>query len=122
MRQSQYHSKQGTDFSITWQELISTNHFDNPKIVKNKVSEYIMGQQNKTLAHVIRTDKQNPMRRMTLSDVMETPFEEKLTTVFHELYHISPMFDGDIRRLEGRYHVHSHSQYNCIPINQYLIL
>jgi hypothetical protein len=41
---------------------------------------------------------------------LETPFEEKLTTVFHELYHISPMFDGDIRRLEGRYHVHSHSQ------------
>lgn len=41
---------------------------------------------------------------------LETPFEEKLTTVFHELYHISPLFDGDIRRLEGRYHVHSHSQ------------
>jgi predicted metallopeptidase len=41
---------------------------------------------------------------------LETSFEEKLTTVFHELYHISPVFDGDIRRLEGRYHVHSHSQ------------
>lgn len=35
---------------------------------------------------------------------------EKLITVFHELYHISPQFDGDIRRLEGHYHVHSHSQ------------
>ena len=41
---------------------------------------------------------------------LETTFEEKLTTVFHELYHISPQFDGDIRRMEGRYHVHSHSQ------------
>ena len=37
-------------------------------------------------------------------------FREKLITVFHELYHISPRFDGDIRRLEGHYHVHSHSQ------------
>ena len=41
---------------------------------------------------------------------LDTPFEEKLTTVFHELYHISPLFDGDIRRLAGRYHVHSSSQ------------
>lgn len=37
-------------------------------------------------------------------------FHEKLVTVIHELYHISPFFNGDIRRLEGRYHVHSHSQ------------
>ena len=38
------------------------------------------------------------------------PFREKLITVFHELYHIGPFFDGDIRRMEGRYHVHSSSQ------------
>lgn len=37
-------------------------------------------------------------------------FREKMVTVVHELYHISPHFDGDIRRMEGRYHVHSHSQ------------
>jgi len=41
---------------------------------------------------------------------LETPFEEKLTTVFHELFHISPAFDGDIRRLAGRCHIHSDSQ------------
>lgn len=41
---------------------------------------------------------------------LDQPFEEKLITVFHELFHISPRFDGDIRRMEGRYHVHSHSQ------------
>lgn len=40
----------------------------------------------------------------------DQPLEEKLITVFHELFHISPRFDGDIRRMEGRYHVHSHSQ------------
>jgi hypothetical protein len=33
-----------------------------------------------------------------------------MVTVLHELYHISPQFDGDIRRMDGRYHVHSHSQ------------
>ncbi len=37
-------------------------------------------------------------------------FQEKLTTIFHELYHISPKFDGDIRRFEGHFYVHSHSQ------------
>jgi len=41
---------------------------------------------------------------------LEQSFREKLITVMHELYHISPAFDGDIRRLEGHYHVHSHSQ------------
>jgi len=41
---------------------------------------------------------------------LDQTFEEKLITVFHELFHISPRFDGDIRRMEGRYHVHSHSQ------------
>lgn len=37
-------------------------------------------------------------------------FREKMITVLHELYHISPLFDGDIRRFEGRYHAHSSSQ------------
>jgi len=41
---------------------------------------------------------------------LDQTFSEKMTTVFHELYHISPEFNGDIRRLDGRYHVHSHSQ------------
>jgi hypothetical protein len=41
---------------------------------------------------------------------LDQPLEEKFVTVFHELFHISPRFDGDIRRLEGRCHVHSASQ------------
>jgi predicted metallopeptidase len=41
---------------------------------------------------------------------LEQSFREKLITVMHELYHIGPIFDGDIRRLPGHYHVHSHSQ------------
>ena len=37
-------------------------------------------------------------------------FREKMITVLHELYHISPDFNGDIRRMGGRYHVHTHSE------------
>lgn len=36
--------------------------------------------------------------------------EEKLVTVFHELYHISPAFDGDIRRFAGSCYMHTGSQ------------
>ncbi len=35
---------------------------------------------------------------------------EKLITVFHELWHISPRFDGDIRRHAGRCYAHTSSQ------------
>ena len=41
---------------------------------------------------------------------LDQTFREKMITVFHELYHISPRFDGDIRRMGGRYHVHTGSQ------------
>ena len=37
-------------------------------------------------------------------------FEEKLLTVFHELYHINPAFDGDLRRLPGRCVMHGRSK------------
>lgn len=36
--------------------------------------------------------------------------EQKLTTVLHELYHISPACDGDIRRFAGRNYAHGHSR------------
>ena len=38
---------------------------------------------------------------------LELTYREKLVTVFHELYHVGPDFDGDHRRFAGRYHVHS---------------
>ena len=40
---------------------------------------------------------------------LELSFREKLITVFHELYHISPSFDGDIRRFPGRNYAHGSS-------------
>ncbi len=39
-------------------------------------------------------------------------FDNKLITLFHELYHISPEFDGDLRRYKGRYALHSYSKKN----------
>jgi Putative phage metallopeptidase len=37
-------------------------------------------------------------------------FREKLITIFHELWHISPSFNGDIRRHAGRCYAHTGSQ------------
>src|SRR5690606_36014227 len=41
---------------------------------------------------------------------MDLVFREKLITILHELWHISPAFDGDIRRHAGRCYAHSHSR------------
>jgi hypothetical protein len=41
---------------------------------------------------------------------LDQDFDDKFITLFHELYHISPHFEGDLRRHEGRYALHSHSK------------
>jgi len=41
---------------------------------------------------------------------LDQDFAEKFITLFHELYHISPAFEGDFRRLGGRCALHSHSK------------
>lgn len=41
---------------------------------------------------------------------LDQPFHEKLTTVTHELLHVSPRFDGDLRRFGGRCYMHSPRQ------------
>jgi len=41
---------------------------------------------------------------------LDLTFSDKLTTVFHELWHISPFFDGDLRRHPGRCYAHTNSQ------------
>lgn len=41
---------------------------------------------------------------------LDLPFTEKLVTVVHELWHINPQFDGDLRRFEGRCYAHSSSK------------
>jgi len=41
---------------------------------------------------------------------LDLPLEEKLSTTVHELWHIGPRFDGDLRRHGGRCFAHSPSQ------------
>jgi hypothetical protein len=41
---------------------------------------------------------------------LQQPLDEKLNTIFHELWHIGPRFDGDLRRFDGRCYMHSSSQ------------
>lgn len=41
---------------------------------------------------------------------LNLPFREKLATVMHELWHIGPEFDGDLRRFDGRCFAHGGSQ------------
>ena len=48
--------------------------------------------------------------RFYLPRFLDQPFEEKLTTIVHELWHIGPTFDGDLRRHNGRCFVHGRSQ------------
>ena len=46
---------------------------------------------------------------------LDQDFDDKFVTLFHELYHISPDFDGDLRRHDGRYDLHSHSKKRLRP-------
>ena len=41
---------------------------------------------------------------------LDQDFDDKFITLFHELYHIGPAFDGDLRRHDGRCALHSHSK------------
>lgn len=41
---------------------------------------------------------------------IDLDFRRKLSTVFHELYHISPDFNGDIRRFNSRNYAHGSSR------------
>jgi predicted metallopeptidase len=41
---------------------------------------------------------------------LDQEFDDKFITLFHELYHISPDFEGDLRRHEGRCALHTHSK------------
>ena len=40
----------------------------------------------------------------------EQDYHEKLATIIHELYHISPRFNGDLRRFSGKNFAHGHSR------------
>lgn len=41
---------------------------------------------------------------------LDQSFDQKMVTIFHELFHISPTFDGDLRRHPGRCSMHTSSK------------
>jgi len=41
---------------------------------------------------------------------LDVSFEEKLLTIIHEMYHISPRFNGDLRRFPGKNYAHGYSR------------
>jgi hypothetical protein len=41
---------------------------------------------------------------------LDQDFDDKFITLFHELYHISPSFNGDLRRHAGRCAIHTRSK------------
>jgi hypothetical protein len=42
---------------------------------------------------------------------LDQDFDDKFITLFHELYHICPAFNGDLRRHDGRCDLHSRSKH-----------
>jgi len=75
-------------------------------------------------AHVIRRGRKWGIQRLHGPDgremlyllnfylprYLDLPFREKLATLMHELWHIGPRFDGDLRRFHGRCYAHGSSQ------------
>jgi len=41
---------------------------------------------------------------------LDQDFDDKFITIFHELFHVSPAFDGDLRRHPGRCAIHTRSK------------
>lgn len=41
---------------------------------------------------------------------LDLPLRQKMLTTVHELWHVSPAFDGDVRRFEGRCFAHGSSR------------
>ncbi|MCS7306075.1 MAG: putative metallopeptidase, partial [Thermoguttaceae bacterium] len=48
--------------------------------------------------------------RFYLPRFADLKFKEKMVTIVHELWHISPAFNGDLRRHRGRCYAHGRSQ------------
>jgi len=48
-------------------------------------------------------------------------FKEKLLTIFHELYHIHPKFDGELRMFKGKGYKHGSSMERYDKYMEYLV-
>ena len=60
--------------------------------------------------HIVAGREMLYLMTFCLPRFLNQPFEDKFVTIFHELFHISPAFDGDLRRHEGRCTMHTASR------------
>jgi hypothetical protein len=76
------------------------------------------------VTHTVRRGQEYGIQRLCAADgremlyilnfylprFLDLQFRDKLDTVMHELWHIGPRFDGDVRRFDGRCFAHGSSQ------------
>ena len=70
-------SNEGQDLNIEWSDFMSAHKFSDIKTME-KVSDYIMRQQNSLYGHIIRADESDIMRRITITESLQPPKREVL--------------------------------------------
>lgn len=80
------------------------------RCVDGQLTRSIRGQTYQVQRYFVDGREMKYLIAFCLPRFLDQTFREKLITVFHELYHIHPDFNGDLRRHEGRYQIHSHSK------------
>ena len=68
---------EGQDLNIEWSDFMSAHKFADIKTLE-KVSDYIMRQQNSLYGHIIRADEGDIMKRITITESLEPPKREVL--------------------------------------------
>lgn len=83
-----------------------------PMRFENGAETALKGGRRYRVEQILRPDGHEFLYVLTffLPRFLNHSFEEKLTTVVHELWHISPRFDGDLRRHAGRCYAHGPCQ------------
>ena len=72
----------------------------------------VRGGRTWTVRQILGPDGREVLYLLTfyLPRFLDQSLDEKLNTIVHELWHISPYFDGDLRRHAGRCYAHGNSQ------------
>ena len=68
---------EGQDLNIEWSHFMSAHKFADIKTLE-KVSDYIMRQQNSLYGHIIRADENDIMRNITITESLEPPKRDVL--------------------------------------------
>lgn len=83
-----------------------------PLRFRDGATETVRGGRRFRMPRILRTDGSEALYILTfyLPRFLMLGFRDRVTTVCHELWHVSPLFDGDIRRFPGRCYAHSGSK------------